>query len=403
MTGSAASDEGRIGFRRRSQVPDPEGRPPPDGHLVLEHNFNGTPFTIGIEEELMLLDAESLDLSQGIELVLADVPEDHAGQVKHELFKSVLEIATKPCANVAEATGQLAELRSMVSEIAAGHGMLVGAAGTHPFALCRDQEIVDAPRYRDLVAELGSIAKEELIFGTHVHVGIDSPDKAIYVADGIRRYLPLLLALSANSPLWEGRRTGLMSARTPIFRAFPRVGVPPHYGTWEIYARRVEQMMRAGAIEDYTFLWWDVRPHPNLGTVEVRIFDQATRLENTAAFAALTQSLSHRFATLFDEGEPLVEQPWELIDDNKVRAAVRGMEGELVDFARGHHVAARELAERLLAELEPNAAELGCTGELGRVHAIVEEGTGATRQLAYLDAHGDDLVALVRAEVALTT
>jgi len=369
---------------------------------VLDHNFNGTPFTIGIEEELMLLDSESLDLAQGIELVLADVPENREGQVKHELFKSVLEIATKPCADVGEAAEQLADLRSMVSGIAGGHGMSVGAAGTHPFALCRNQEIVDTPRYKELVANLGFIAKEELIFGTHVHVGIDSPDKAIYVADGIRRYLPLLLALSANSPLWEGRRTGLMSARTPIFRAFPRVGVPPHYGTWEIYSRRVEQMMRAGAIEDYTFLWWDVRPHPNLGTVEVRIFDQATRLEDTTAFAALTQSLAHRFAMLFDEGEPLVEQPWELIDDNKVRAAVKGMGGELVDFARGHHVAASELAERLLGELGPNATELGCSQELQRVCTIVEEGTGATRQVAFLDAHGDDLVALVRAEVALT-
>jgi glutamate---cysteine ligase / carboxylate-amine ligase len=369
---------------------------------VLEHNFSGTPFTIGIEEELMLLDAESLDLSQGIEQVLENVPADYEGKVKHELFKSVLEIATTPCADVPEATAQLADLRRMVSDVAGGLGMAVGAAGTHPFACCRDQEIVDTPRYKELVSNLGFIAKQELIFGTHVHVGIDSPDKAIYVADGIRRYLPLLLALSANSPLWEGQSTGLMSARTPIFRAFPRVGVPPHYGSWEIYSRRVETMMRAGAIEDYTFLWWDVRPHPNLGTVETRIFDQATRLEDTAAFAALTQSISHRFAMLFDEGEPLVEQPWELIDDNKVRAAVRGMGGELVDFARGHHVAAVELAERLLDELEPNAAELGCSAELERVRTIVEEGTGATRQVAFLAEHGDDLKALVAAEVALT-
>ena len=370
---------------------------------MLEHNFTGTPFTIGIEEELMLLDSESLDLSQGIERVLANVPEESSGQVKHELFKSVLEIATKPCAGVGEAAAELADLRRMVSGVAGGLGMSVGAAGTHPFARWGDQEIVDTPRYKQLVANLGFIAKRELIFGTHVHVGIDSPDKAIYVADGIRRYLPLLLALSANSPLWEGYSTGLMSARTPIFRAFPRVGVPPHYGSWEIYSHRVEQMMRGGAIEDYTYMWWDVRPHPNLGTVETRIFDQATRLEDTAAFAALTQSISHRFATLFDEGEPLVEQPWELIDDNKVRAAVHGMGGELVDFARGHHVAARDLAERLLGELEPNAAELGCSAELERVQTIVEEGTGATRQVAFLAEHGDDLKELVRAEVALTS
>ena len=370
---------------------------------MLEHSFNGRPFLIGVEEELMLLDPETLNLAHGIERVLADVPDEHAFNVKPELFQSVLEIATSPCESVAEATGELAVLRRLMGEIAEGNGMLLGAAGTHPFARCSEQRIVDRDRYRQLLSDLGFIATRELIFGTHVHVSIDSPDKAIYVADGIRRYIPLLLALSTNSPFWEGEQTGLMSARTPIFRAFPRVGVPPHYGTWEIYSRRVEQMTRSGAIADYTFLWWDVRPHPRLGTVETRVFDQATRLEDTAAFAALTQALCHRFAGLFDEGEPLVEQPWELIDDNKVRAAVRGMEGELVDFTRGHHVAARELAERLLADLAPCAAELGCGDELGRVREILDAGTGARRQLAHLAEHGDDLPGLVRAVVSLTS
>jgi len=350
----------------------------------------------------MLLDPETFDLAHGIEVVQAGVPAEHANRVKPELFQSVLEVATEPCGDVAEATAELAMVRGLVVEIAAKNGMLVGAAGTHPFALCSEQRIVDRDRYRRLVAELGFIATRELIFGTHVHVAIDSPDKAIYVADGIRRYLPLLLALSTNSPFWEGVNTGLMSARTPIFRAFPRVGVPPHYGTWEIYSRRVAQMMRSGAIEDYTFLWWDVRPHPKLGTVETRIFDQATRLEDTAAFAALTQSLCHRFSELFDEGEPMTEQPWELIDDNKVRAAVSGMEGRLVDFARGRNVAAAELADRLLDELAPSAAALGCSSELDRVCEIVNEGTGARRQLAFAESHSDDLRELVRDVVALT-
>lgn len=369
---------------------------------MLEHSFNGTPFTIGIEEELMLLDPRSCDLVHGIERVLADVPDSHADRVHPELFQSVLEISTSPCADVAEGVAQLAELRSLVSEIAGTHDMVVGAAGTHPFALCRDQRIVDRERYRELIGELGFIASRELIFGTHVHVAIDSPDKAIYVADGIRRYLPTLLALSANSPFWEGERTGLMSARTPIFRGFPRVGVPPHYGSWEIYSRRVEQMMRAGAIDDYTFLWWDVRPHPKLGTVETRVFDQASRLEDTAAFAALTQALCHRFARLFDDGEPMTEQPWELIDDNKVRAAVSGIDGQLIDFARGEQLPAKELVARLCRSLEPDARELGCEAELGRVSGIIAEGTGATRQLEFVDAHGGDLVELVRAEVAVT-
>jgi carboxylate-amine ligase len=369
---------------------------------LLEHSFNGAPFTVGIEEELMLLDPETLGLAQGIEAVLADVPAAHAEQVKPELFQSVLEVATTPCPDVATATEQLAGLRRLVGSIAGRNGMQLGAAGTHPFARCDDQLIVDRDRYRELIEDLGFIAERELIFGTHVHVGIDSADKAIYVADGIRRHLPLLLALSSNSPFWEGRNTGLMSARTPVFRAFPRQCVPPHYGSWEIYARRVGQMTNSGAIEDYTYLWWDVRPHPRLGTVETRIFDQATRLEDTAAFAAMIQSLAHRFAERFDEGEPLIEAPFEPIDDNKVRAAVRGMEGELVDFSVGHPVAAAEMAARLVAKIEPSAAALGCSAELSRVSEIIADGTGARRQLSFVESHGDDLRELVEATVALT-
>jgi carboxylate-amine ligase len=369
---------------------------------MLEHSFTGTPFTIGIEEELMLLDPETLDLAHGIEAVLSSVDAEHESSVKPELFQSVLEIATKPCAGVPEAAVELAELRTMVARIAAEHNMLLGAAGTHPFARCDDQRIVQRDRYIDLAKELSFIADRELIFGTHVHVGISSPDEAIYVADGIRRYLPLLLALSSNSPYWEGRRTGMQSARTPVFRAFPRSGVPPHYGSWEIFSGRVGQMIRSGAIDDYTYLWWDVRPHPRLGTVETRIFDQANRLEDTIAFAALTQSLAHRFVGAYEDGEPLFEVPWELVDDNKVRAALRGMDGRLLDLSQRTHVPAVELAARVLGEIEANAAELGCSAELARIGEIVESGTGAKRQLAAYERLGGDLRALVREEIVIS-
>ena len=233
---------------------------------MLDHSFNGPPFTIGIEEELMLLDAGDLSLAQEIEAILERVPADREGQVKPELMQSVLEIATKPCQTVAEAGDELRQLRHMMGGIVGELGLQFAASGTHPFALWEDQKIVERPRYEELIGQLGFIARQELIFGTHVHVAIDGPDKAIYVADGIRLFLPLLLALSANSPFWRGDLTGMMSTRTPVFRAFPRAGVPPHYGTWEIYSNRVEQMMRGGAIEDYTYLWWDVRPHPRIGT-----------------------------------------------------------------------------------------------------------------------------------------
>ncbi len=356
---------------------------------MLEHNFTGPPFTVGIEEELMLLDGESLNLAQAIEPVLEALPEQFSGQVKPELMQAVLEIATTPCQNVREAGEQLRGLRQMLIEVTDGLGLKVGAAATHPFALCRDQKIVDRPRYRELLDELGYIAKREIIFGTHVHVAIEGPDRAIYAADGIRRYLPLLLALSTNSPFWEGELTGLMSARVPVFRAFPREGIPPHYGTWEIYSNRVELMMRAGAIEDYTFLWWDVRPHPNLGTVEVRILDQQTRVEHTTALASLVVCLAHRFCSLYDAREPMIEYPSELIDDNKIRAARRGTDGKLVDFRRGRQIPTPEMARDLVALLGDHSDEVGCRAELEGVEDLLVNGTGAHRQLAIHEQRGD--------------
>jgi len=290
---------------------------------------------------------------------------------------------------VGAAGAELRELRSLVAELGAERGLLIGAAGTHPFGRWEDQEIVERERYAELIAELGHIARQELIFGMHVHVAIEGANRAIYVADGIRRYLPLLLALSANSPFWRGHDTGMMSSRIPIFRAFPRQGIPPHYGTWEIYAHRVETMVRSGAISDYTYLWWDVRPHPRLGTVETRICDQQTDVERTLAIAALIVALARRLSRLYDAEEPLVEYPTELIDDNKVRAALRGLEGQLVDFRAGRHVPAPVLAERLLEELEPDAEALGCAEELAWVRDILEEGSGARRQRAAYERHGD--------------
>jgi glutamate---cysteine ligase / carboxylate-amine ligase len=361
---------------------------------MLDHSFNGPPFTIGIEEELMLLDAD-LSLAQAIEGVLERVPADREGQVKPELMQSVLEIATKPCRSVAEAGEELGQLRRMMSGIVGDLGLQFAASGTHPFALWEDQKIVERPRYQELIDQLGFIARQELIFGTHVHVAIDGPDRAIYVADGIRLFLPLLLALSANSPFWRGDRTGMMSTRTPVFRAFPRAGVPPHYGTWEIYSNRVEQMMRGGAIEDYTYLWWDVRPHPNFGTVETRIFDQQTRVDYTVALAALTASLAHAFSAQFDDGKPSIDFPLELIDDNKIRAALRGLDGELVDFLHRERVAAPKMALDLLDELREHAQELGCDAEIEGVREIVEQGTGSTRQTEIWERE-HDLVQLMR-------
>jgi glutamate---cysteine ligase / carboxylate-amine ligase len=368
---------------------------------VLEHAFGSTSFTVGIEEELMICDAESLELAQAIETITGDLPDDLPGEVKPELMQSVLEVATRPCQTLVEAAEQLRQLRRSVREVAARHGLAIGAAGTHPSAHYEDQLIVDQPRYMQLAAELQWIAEQELIFGTHVHVGIDGAEKAIYVADGMRGYLPLMLGMSSNSPLWQGKTTGMMSSRTPVFRAFPRVGVPPYYGTWEIYSHRVEQMMKGGAIEDYTYLWWDVRPHPNLGTVELRVFDQQTRVEHTIGFAAFALALAHRLSNEYDDGVPSIEYPLELIDDNKVRAALVGIEGELIDFDQGLEVPAEEMTLGVIEDLRDDARELGVEGELTLLNDLVENGTGARKQLNWLSEHGD-IGGLMREIVAAT-
>jgi carboxylate-amine ligase len=363
--------------------------------MTLDHNFNGPGFTIGIEEELMILDADSLNLAQGIEAILGAVPAEYEGQVKPELMQSFLEVATKPHPDVPSAGEELRRLRRMVSEVAERQGFLVGAAATHPFALWEDQLIVGRDRYMKLSEELPYIADQFLIFGTHVHVGIDGAERAIYVADGIRRYLPLMLALSANSPFSRGRRTGMMSSRTPPYRALPRAGIPPHFGSWETYSSRVEMMMRAGAIENYTFLWWDVRPHPTLGTVEVRVFDQQTRVDYTLSLAALTVSMAHQVSALYDDGIELTAYPTELVDDNKVRAAVSGMDGVLIDFWAGEQVPAERFALGLVAVLREHARELRCEEELVALESLLGGNTGAHRQLRMFE-HEPDLKALVR-------
>ena len=243
----------------------------------MEHHFTGPSYTIGIEEELMICDARSYDLVNAIESLLEDAPE---GEIKPELMESVLEISTDPCANTVEAGEQLRALRHQVSQTAAKRELVIGSAGTHPFAMWEDQRIVARPRYRDLISALRFVARQEIIFGQHVHVGLDDPDKAIYVANGMRVHVPILLALSANSPFWRADSTGLASTRTPIFRAFPRVGMPPAYRDWDHYQREIAFMVESGVMEDYTYLWYDVRPHPKFGTVEIRACDSQTRVEH---------------------------------------------------------------------------------------------------------------------------
>jgi glutamate---cysteine ligase / carboxylate-amine ligase len=352
----------------------------------VEHQFGGPPYTIGIEEELMILDAESLELVNAIESLLEPSP---LGEIKPELMESVLEVSTEACANTAEAGEQLRALRRQVIETAGRQNLTIGSAGTHPFAMWEDQRIVARPRYRDLISSLRFVARQELIFGMHVHVGVDDPEKAIHVANGMRVHVPVLLGLSANSPFWRTDSTGLASTRTPIFRAFPRVGIPPTYKSWEDYERRIEFMIQAKVIADYTYLWHDVRPHPNFGTVEVRVADSQTHVEHTLGLAALVQGLVKELCEHFEEGKPLSKYPFEMLDENKWLAARHGLEGELVDLPKFERVATRALARRLLDRMRDHCQDLGSLNELEAVEDLLERGNGAARQVVVYEANHD--------------
>jgi carboxylate-amine ligase len=301
----------------------------------------------------------------------------------------VLEIATRPAANTAEAGVQLRGLRDQVRMKAAQRGLVIGSAGTHPFAMWEDQRIAARTRYRELVSALRFVARQELIFGLHVHVGVDDPDKAIHVADGMRVHLAVLLALSANSPFWRGDATGLASTRMPIFRQFPRVGVPPSYRDWAHYEREIEFMISSGVMEDYTYLWYDVRPHPKFGTVEIRACDAQTRVEHTLALAALIQAMVKELCEHYESGSHLGEYPWQMLDENRWLAARHGLEGELVDLPSNQRVATRALARRLLDRLREHAQDLGSAAELAGIDDLLVRGNGAARQTLVYDANHD--------------
>jgi carboxylate-amine ligase len=367
----------------------------------MRAKFTGPKYTLGVEEELMILDGSSFALANEIETIVAAY--EGEGEVKPELLQSVLEIATPPCADVGEADRHIRRLRREVAEAAAKHDLAIGSAGTHPTALWEDQRVSADPRYRDLIAALRFIARQEIIFGLHVHVGIDDADKAIHIANGMRVHVPILLALSANSPYWRSDDSGLASTRMPIFRAFPRVGIPPYYEDWDDYERRIEFMVEAGVMEDATFLWYDVRPHSRFGTVEVRAMDAQTHVEHTIALVALIQAMVKELAEHYESGAKLGTYPYEMLDENKWLAARHGLEGELVDLPDRKMVASKELARRLYDRLREHAQDLGGADALEGILDLLERGTGAHRQRVVYEANHDwkellsEIVAATRA------
>jgi glutamate---cysteine ligase / carboxylate-amine ligase len=366
----------------------------------MEHHF--TPdrpaHTIGVEEELMIVDGEGYDLVNAIESLIEDAPD---GDIKPELLESVLEIATEPCRDTVEAGEQLRALRKQVRGTASRRGLDIGSAGTHPFAMWEDQRVSADPRYRDLISALRFVARQEIIFGLHVHVAVDDPDKAIHVANGMRVHVPVLLALSANSPFWRADRTHLASTRTPIFRAFPRVGIPPAYDGWDGYVREIDFMVSSGVMADYTYLWYDVRPHPRFGTVEIRVCDAQTRVEHTLGLAALIQAMVKELGEMYDEGIPLGPYPWSMLDENKWLAARHGLRGELVDLPSNEKVGSTVLARRLVDRLRGHAQDLGSADDLAAVEDLIANGNGADRQVVVYEANHD--LGEVMAEIVSAT
>jgi glutamate---cysteine ligase / carboxylate-amine ligase len=363
------------------------------GGSVLDHAFGQSdPYTLGVEEEYMLLDAETFDLVQHIDTVLEAVAgHELEPRINAELMQSVLEIATPVCHSPAGIADQLQHIRGYVTEIAREQGLRVGSAGTHPFSLFERQRITARDRYRALVDQLQYVARRELIFGMHIHVAVDDPEKAIHVVNGLLPQLGPLLALSASSPFWRGEPTGLRSSRQMVFAAFPRSGPPPRFENYADYAEVVGQLEKTGCIADYTHIWWDIRLHPRLGTIEIRICDAVTRLEHVVSLVAYCQALVKHFSERFDRGEPIPSYHRILTTENKWLAGRYGLEAPLIDLATGrrNRVPVAQLIRRTLKQLEPHARELGSERELEGIHDILQNGNGADRQLRVFNANRD--------------
>jgi len=375
------------------------------GVSVLDHNFGaGDQYTLGVEEEYMLLDNESFDLVQHVDTVLSAAQNGElTDRIGPELMQSVVEISTPVCKGVADVDAELRKLRGLVSGIAGERGMRVGSAGTHPFSLFERQRITARDRYRNLVDQLQYVARRELIFGLHIHVAVDDPEKAIKVTSALLLHLPDFLALSANSPFWRGEATGLASSRQMVFAAFPRSGPPPRFRDYADYAEVVGQLEKTGCIADYTHIWWDIRLHPRFGTIEVRVMDAVTRAEETVALTAYVQALVKHYAERFDSGAELPSFHRILISENKWLGARYGLEAPVMDLATGrrNRVPVAQLIRRTLRDIEPHARELGAERELEGIKDILAKGNGADRQLRVFNANRD--IVEVASEIADAT
>ncbi len=353
----------------------------------IEFTSNAAP-TLGIELELALVDAESMALSSSIQQVLERVPPQFAGNVKPELMQSYVEINTGVCHTVDEAEGDLREKLLALQSVTDGLGLRLYWAGTHPFSNWRDQLVSPSERYQRLVEMLQDMARQLVCFGLHVHVGVNSGDKAVMICDRIMRHLPTLLALSSNSPWWNGRVSGLRSHRAKIMEGLPTAGLPPLMRNWSEYVWLVRHLVETGFIDSIREIWWDVRPHHNFGTVEVRMCDIPGNLEDSLALAALTQCLVKALSDEIDRGTYQHDCHPMMVRQNKWRASRYGLEAELIDPLTFEPHSVREIVARMVEKLQPVADQLGCTRWLNRVSELAQGKSWAVRQLEVLDATG---------------
>ena len=352
-------------------------------------------FTIGVEEEFQIIDPQTGELRSHVMQLVSAASPDILEQVKGEMHQSIVETGTRICDSVGDLRIEMHRTRGELVAAAERAGLQVAAAGTHPFSSWIDQVISPGERYQNIVEELQQLARSLLIFGMHVHVAMPDKQTTIDMMNMVRYFLPHLLALSTSSPFWMGRNTGLKSFRTTVFRRFPRTGVPEQFESWSAYENFINLLVKLNCIDNGKKIWWDVRPHPTFGTLEFRMCDVTTKVEEAVAIAALTQAIIVKLHRLYTSNMSFRLYRRALIEENKWRAARYGIEGKLIDFGKEAEVPMRELASELLEFVDDVLDDLGSRSAVEYVHTILNEGTSAERQLRVYEQTGD-LKAVVR-------
>lgn len=346
-------------------------------------------FTLGIEEEFQIIDPKTRELRSHMSQIVEGGKIILREQVKAEMHQSVVEVGTNICQNIDEARREVKYLRRMISDLAGKEGLMIAAAGTHPFSRWQDQLITDHPRYEEIINEMQDTARSNLIFGLHVHVGIPSRQVGIHIMNVVRYFLPHIFALSANSPFWEGRNTGFRSFRTKVFDKFPRTGIPDYFSSAAEYDEYIELLVKTNCIDNGKKIWWDIRLHPFFDTIEFRICDIPSKVDETIALAALMQALVAKLYKLMNSNLTFRIYSRALISENKWRAARYGIDGKMIDFGKQQEVDTKLLVLELLDFVDDVVDELGSRHEINRVLDILKNGTGADRQLACFAATGD--------------